>query len=81
MKVNVRKTVVRRLNVKLKALLRLPSKGRIERGQNMKCDACGDQIGDDYFLGGFADGHKNMLFHEACVPADDKARLLKGASL
>jgi len=77
MLVNDTKTVRFRNNVRLKALLRLPAQGRRDRGQNMKCDACGQQIEDDYFLGGFADGHKNMLLHEACVSDEDKARLLR----
>lgn len=77
MNVNERKTVRFRSNVTLTALLRLPAEGRRRRGQNMTCDACGRQIDDEFFLGGFATGHKNMLLHESCVPEADKARLLK----
>jgi hypothetical protein len=66
-----------RVEVTLKALLRLPCKPRREHGLRTVCDACGLEIEEDSFLGGFADGHKNMLFHESCVPAEERERLLK----
>lgn len=65
------------VDVQLKALLRLPTAGRRRRGQDLTCDACGEEIAEETFLGGFAEGHPNMLLHERCVPEADKARLLK----
>ena len=74
--VNQTVRVRRRVNVQFKGLLRLPAKGRIERGMNMKCDACGEQIEDDTFIGAFPlSGTRNMLLHEKCVAPEDRHML------
>lgn len=31
-----------------------------------KCSRCGKQITDDYFIGAFKKGYRNMMFHEKC---------------
>ena len=79
MKVEERQTRTVVVERELIGLLRLPTAGRRARGQNLKCDACGLQIEDDHFLGGFVSpSHRarNLLLHEACVPQVDKDRLL-----
>lgn len=75
--VNKAARVKRRIDVQFKAMVRLPTKGRRERGQNLTCAACGKEIEEDHFLGGFADGHPNMLLHEGCVSDEDKRRLAR----
>lgn len=75
--VNDIKTFQCKTHVKLKALIRVPSQGRIKHGMKMICDACGNKIEDSQFLIGFADNHHNMMFHEDCVDSEDKAVLLK----
>jgi hypothetical protein len=49
----------------------------IEHGMDMTCAACGEQVTDERFLGGFAKGVPNMILHRGCVSDADKARLLK----
>ena len=44
---------------------------------DMTCAACGEQVTDERFLGGFAKGVPNMILHRGCVSDADKARLLK----
>jgi len=47
--------------------LRLPMEGRIKYGMKTICDRCRKPITDEYFIGGFKKGMKNMKFHEECV--------------
>lgn len=51
----------------LDATVRLPTKSRISVGMKTICDACGRPITDEYFIGGFKNGHPNMKFHESCM--------------
>lgn len=47
--------------------LRLPMAGRIARGMKTRCDACGKEITDDFFVGGFVTAGANLKLHEACA--------------
>lgn len=47
--------------------VRLPMASRIQAGMKTKCDACGKEITDEFFVGGFKDGHANLKLHEACA--------------
>lgn len=80
MKIRERQTRMVAVDRELIGLLRLPTAGRRARGQNLKCDSCGEQIEDEYFLGGFVaprPGTRNLLLHEACVSHADKDRWLQ----
>ncbi len=33
-----------------------------------RCDVCGDEITDEFFVGGFKKGHPNLKMHEKCAP-------------
>jgi hypothetical protein len=46
--------------------VRLPMAGRIRAGMKTNCDACGEPITDEFFIGGFKAGHKNLKLHEGC---------------
>lgn len=48
--------------------LRLPTAGRIARGMKTRCDACGEEITDEFFIGGFKTGQPNLKLHECCAP-------------
>ena len=48
--------------------LRLPTAVRIARGMKTKCDACGEEITDEFFIGGFKTGQPNLKLHERCAP-------------
>jgi hypothetical protein len=56
---------------RLDATLRLPMALRKQHGMRTVCDACGKPIQEDYFIGGFKKGSRNLLLHEACLPADE----------
>lgn len=60
--------VVRAKNIVLDHVLHLPMAGRLRRQMKTVCDACREPITDEYFYGGFAQGHRNLLLHEACTP-------------
>ena len=47
--------------------LRLPMAGRVRQGMKTRCDVCGKDITDEFFIGGFKEGHRNLLLHEACA--------------
>jgi hypothetical protein len=47
--------------------MRLPMDKRIQLGMKTICDRCGKSITDEYFVVGFKQGHRNMMFHEACI--------------
>lgn len=40
---------------------------RISAGMKTKCDACGKEITDEFFIGGFKAGHANLKLHESCA--------------
>ena len=48
--------------------LRLSMAARIRLGMSTRCDACGDEITDEFFIGGFKAGLPNLKLHEACAP-------------
>jgi hypothetical protein len=50
------------------ATLRLPTAGRIKHGMKTTCCVCGKAITDEFFIGGFKAGERNMMMHEACLP-------------
>lgn len=60
--------VVRAKNIVLDHVVRLPMAGRLRRQMKTVCDACRQPITDEYFYGGFAQGHRNLLLHEDCTP-------------
>ena len=62
------KRVVRPVGIVLDHAKRLPMAGRLRRQMRTVCDACREPITDEYFYGGFATGHRNLLLHEACTP-------------
>ncbi len=41
---------------------------RLERGMKTRCAACGKDITDEFFIGGFKAGHQNLILHERCAP-------------
>jgi hypothetical protein len=45
--------------------VRLPMSGRT--GMSTVCDACGKPITDEFFIGGFQAGRKNLKLHEGCA--------------
>ena len=47
--------------------LQLPMASRIRHGIKTICDACRKPITDAYFVAGFKQGHRNMMFHESCA--------------
>ena len=48
--------------------MRLPTAARIRNGMSTRCDACGGEITDEFFIGGFKAGLPNLKLHEACAP-------------
>jgi hypothetical protein len=46
--------------------LKLPTAPRIKSGMETKCDVCGEEITDEFFIGGFKKGLPNIKFHERC---------------
>jgi hypothetical protein len=70
--------VVRARNIVLDHALRLPMAARLRVGMRTVCDACRQPITDDYFYGGFAAGHRNMLLHEHCTPEAMRTHALTG---
>lgn len=60
--------VLKAKNIVLDHVLRLPMAGRIRRQIRTVCDVCREPITDEYFYGGFATGHRNLLLHEKCTP-------------
>ena len=52
--------------------LRLPMARRISSGMKTICDRCGKSITEDYFVAGFKEGHRNMMFHESCAKDEVK---------
>ncbi len=53
--------------------VRLPMAARVAHGMKTVCDACGDPVTDEFFIGGFKAGHANMKLHEACARGEDPA--------
>jgi hypothetical protein len=47
--------------------VRLPMSSRIAAGMKTICDACGKPITDEFFIGGFQAGRKNLKLHEGCA--------------
>ncbi len=47
--------------------LRLPTASRLSVGMKTICDACGEHITDEFFIGGFKTGHANLKLHERCA--------------
>lgn len=47
--------------------LRLPMSSRKARGMKTVCDACRKSIDDEFFIGGFKEGHRNLILHESCA--------------
>ncbi len=37
------------------------------KGMKTVCDACRKPIEDEFFIGGFKSGHRNLILHEACA--------------
>lgn len=69
----IKETVMqtRTVEVVLDHALYLPMAGRLRRGIKTTCTACYKPITDDFFIGGFIKGRKNILLHIACTdPAD-----------
>lgn len=60
----------------LDGVIRLPMAGRKSRGVKSICDICRNGITDDFFIGGFKTGFRNMLFHERC--ADEQGISVEG---
>lgn len=50
--------------------VRLPMVSRISHGMKTVCDACGESITDEYFIGGFKAGHRNLKLHEKCAEGE-----------
>ena len=55
----------------LDGTLRLPMAGRIRHGMKTVCDHCGENITDEFFVGGFRAGLPNMKFHERCAAGQE----------
>ncbi len=53
----------------LDAAIRLPMMTRLLKGLVTKCDVCGEEITDEYFVGGFKSGQPNLKLHERCAPS------------
>ena len=51
--------------------LRLPTASRIKHGMKTICKICSQPITDEFFIGGFKGGERNMILHEACLTPDD----------
>jgi len=49
---------------------RLPMSGRKRYKMKSPCSACRQQIEDDFMVIGIKEGHKNMMFHDACIDAE-----------
>jgi len=45
--------------------------GRIRHGMKTVCDHCGENITDEFFVGGFRAGLPNMKFHERCAAGQE----------
>ena len=56
----------------LDAVVILPTKARTSVGMSMRCVACGKDVIDEKFAGGFKSGQPNMILHVACVPPGTK---------
>lgn len=63
----VTKTVKKEIG-NLDGKVRLPTASRISCGMKTKCDACGKEITDEFFVGGFKTGLPNLKLHERCAP-------------
>jgi len=42
------------------------------------CDRCRKPIEDAYFIAGFRRGHRNTLYHEACIDEHTRGLLADG---
>lgn len=51
---------------------RLPMEIRLRHKMKSVCKRCGKDITDEFFIAGFKSGHPNMMFHEACIPTDQR---------
>jgi hypothetical protein len=54
----------------------LPMALRMTRGMKTVCEACGKNVIDDKFLGGFKKGFHNMVFHVECVPENERGNTM-----
>jgi len=54
----------------LDAALLLPMEERLALGIKTVCDVCRRDITDKFFIVGFKEGYKAMLFHEYCFNKD-----------
>lgn len=72
MKIRIPSTALKDIGP-LDSKLRLPMASRLRAGMKTTCDHCGKAITDEYFIGGFKAGHRNLKLHEHCANSDTEA--------